>query len=229
MGAMLLLMAMAARAQDVPPAYVVAAEFHGVPPDVLYAVASAESVISLKAGRRPWPWTLNVRGKGYRFANRRAACDALRLALDETPLVDVGIAQLNVRWQPQLFDQGQRFADPCAALDPYANLEEAARLLRGHFSDTGDWLMAAGRYHRPAGGSPAARYRRVVAEELARLRPQGPSLAQRHGDVSRVTESSPSDPDTFLTWRTPDEPVWSWISPEPVRWDKVVASQGILH
>ncbi|WP_416139110.1 transglycosylase SLT domain-containing protein [Halomonas sp. HK25] len=158
-----------AKAASVPPAYFDAASLHQVPPEVLYAVATAESVVSLEAGRRPWPWTLNVAGEGFHFATRQAACDALVLALKETRVVDVGIAQLNVRWQPQLFGPGKRFPDPCDALDPYANLEEAARLLRGHFDATGNWVQAAGRYHRPAGGEPAARYRRIVAAELERL------------------------------------------------------------
>ncbi len=158
-----------ANATAVPPAYFDAASLHQVPPEVLYAVATAESVVSLKVGRRPWPWTLNVAGEGFHFATRQAACDALVLALQETRVVDVGIAQLNVRWQPQLFGAGKRFPHPCDALDPYANLEEAARLLRGHFEVTGDWVQAAGRYHRPAGEEPAARYRRIVAAELERL------------------------------------------------------------
>ncbi|MDC8802793.1 transglycosylase SLT domain-containing protein [Halomonas pacifica] len=159
-----------ATASPVPPAYFDAASRHQVPPEVLYAVATAESVVSLKAGRRPWPWTLNVAGEGSHFATRQAACEALTLALKETRIVDVGIAQLNVRWQPQLFGAGKRFHHPCDALNPYANLEEAARLLRGHYEATGDWVQAAGRYHRPAGGEPAARYRRIVAAELERLR-----------------------------------------------------------
>ncbi|MCO7214007.1 MULTISPECIES: transglycosylase SLT domain-containing protein [unclassified Halomonas] len=159
-----------ANATAVPPAYFDAASLHQVPPEVLYAVATAESAVSLKVGHRPWPWTLNVAGEGFHFATRQAACDALLLALEETRLVDVGIAQLNVRWQPQLFGAGKRFAQPCDALNPYANLEEAARLLRGHFDAAGDWVQAAGRYHRPAGGEPAARYRRLVAAELERLK-----------------------------------------------------------
>ena len=163
-------LALPATAASVPPAYFDAASLHQVPPEVLYAVATAESVVSLKAGRRPWPWTLNVAGESFYFETRQAACDALVLALEETRVVDVGIAQLNVRWQPQLFGAGKRFSHPCDALDPYANLEEAARLLRGHFDATGDWVQAAGRYHRPAGGDPAARYRRVVAAELERLK-----------------------------------------------------------
>ena len=100
-----------ANATVVPPAYFDAASLHQVPPEVLYAVATAESVVSLKVGRRPWPWTLNVAGEGFHFATRQAACDALVLALQETRVVDVGIAQLNVRWQPQLFGASQRFAD----------------------------------------------------------------------------------------------------------------------
>lgn len=156
-------------ASPIPPAYLDAASRHQVPPEVLYAVASAESVVSINAGRRPWPWTLNVAGTGYHFASREAACNALKRALTETRQVDVGITQLNVRWQPQLFGPGQRFADPCDALNPYANLEEAARLLRGHYETTGDWIQAAGHYHRPAGGAPAKRYRRLVHTELERL------------------------------------------------------------
>ncbi|WP_217987851.1 transglycosylase SLT domain-containing protein [Halomonas salipaludis] len=169
-GCSLAVLSSLANATVVPPAYFDAASLHQVPPEVLYAVATAESVVSLKVGRRPWPWTLNVAGEGFQFATREAACDALLLALEETRLVDVGITQLNVRWQPQLFGAGKRFSHPCDALNPYANLEEAARLLRGHFDATGDWVQAAGRYHRPAGGEPAARYRRIVATELERLR-----------------------------------------------------------
>lgn len=159
-----------AQAEPVPPAYFDAASLHQVPPEVLYAVATTESAVSLEAGRRPWPWTLNVAGEGFRFATRQAACEALTLALQETRVVDVGIAQLNVRWQPQLFGPDRRFASPCDGLNPYANLEEAARLLRGHYEASGDWVQAAGRYHRPAGGAPAARYRLTVAAELKRLR-----------------------------------------------------------
>ncbi|TDO03634.1 transglycosylase SLT domain-containing protein [Halomonas ventosae] len=169
-GCSLAVLSSLANATVVPPAYFDAASLHQVPPEVLYAVATAESVVSLKVGRRPWPWTLNVAGEGFQFATREAACDALLLALEETRLVDVGITQLNVRWQPQLFGAGKRFSHPCDALNPYANLEEAARLLRGHFDATGDWVQAAGRYHRPAGGEPAARYRRIVATELERLK-----------------------------------------------------------
>lgn len=228
---------------DIPSAYVVAAEDHGVPPAVLYAVASAESVVSLDAGRRPWPWTLNVAGQSMRFGDRASACRALTDALETTQIVDVGIAQLNVRWQPQLFAAGQRFADPCDGLDPYANLDEAAELIRRHFDEAGDWLIAAGRYHRPAGGRPAERYRAVVSEELARLgatpsmEAASPALmaARQAPPTERVSPSITAStthttfdaPDESLTWVAPSprspEPDVIWVTPEQRPWMAEVA------
>lgn len=172
---------------DIPSAYVVAAEDNGIPPEILYSVASAESQLSLDHGPRPWPWTLNVAGKSMRFGDSDSACQALMDALEETQIVDVGIAQLNVRWQPQLFGPGKRFADPCEGLNPYANLDEAAALIRGHYEDSGDWLIAAGRYHRPAGGPHAERYRGVVGRQLARLGPT-PSMGEATPELLGVRE-----------------------------------------
>ncbi|MBS0291022.1 MAG: lytic transglycosylase domain-containing protein, partial [Proteobacteria bacterium] len=40
-----------------------------------------------------------------------------------------------------------------------------------------DWLLAIGRYHRPAGGEPAARYRRSVSRHLARVQGTRPTAA----------------------------------------------------
>jgi hypothetical protein len=58
---------------------------------------------------------------------------------------------------------------PCDALDPYRNLAVTAALLREHHTVTGDWVLAAGRYHRPAGGAPAARYRAGFSRQLEGL------------------------------------------------------------
>lgn len=225
-----------ANSPDIPSAYVVAAEDNGIPPDVLYAVAMTESKLSLEHAVRPWPWTLNVGGKGYRYDTRNDACTALRSFLQQTRVVDVGIAQMNVRWQPQVFGPGKRFADPCAGLDPYANLDEAAKVIRQHYDASGDWVVAAGRYHRPAGGAPAALYRRKVREELAQLG-SSPSLGTDSAElmVARVASSNRPTPstsadfanDASLTWITPPprstEPNVTWVTPEPRRWMAEVA------
>lgn len=148
-----------------PPAYQLAAYSEGVPSTVLYAVALQESGVRLASGTRPWPWTLNVAGEGHFFRDRHSACSALTLAIASVGAkrVDVGIGQINLGWN------GLHFANPCDALDPYQNLQVTARLLRTHFESTGDWVAAAGRYHRPAGGAPAANYRLAFARHVSRV------------------------------------------------------------
>ncbi|MEW3686328.1 UNVERIFIED_CONTAM: transglycosylase SLT domain-containing protein [Pseudomonas aeruginosa] len=158
-----------ANAQEVPPpAYQLAAHRAGVPSTVLYAVALQES--GLRRGGRldPWPWTLNVAGESRRYATRKAACTGLLEALRSFPAtrIDAGLGQIN------LGHQKQRYRRPCDLLDPYYNLAQAADILREKHTLNEDWLLAIGRYHRPAGGEPAARYRRSVARHLQRV--QGP-------------------------------------------------------
>lgn len=165
-------MASATFAGEIPPAaYQSAAHRHRVPANVLFAVALQESGTLLGGRLIPWPWTLNVAGRPYRYPNRSAACAALRDALVHLPptRVDVGLGQINVGFH------GHRVAHPCALLDPYQNLDLTAALLREHYTPADDWLIAIGHYHRPAGGEPAARYRRSVERHLQRL--AGPATA----------------------------------------------------
>lgn len=126
-----------------------------VPAEVLYSLAMQESQTRLKSGAKPWPWTLNVAGDAWRFQNRESACLALEIAVDSVGAkrVDAGLGQINVGWN------GHRFDFLCDALDPYKNLTVSGQILREHFDATGDWVSAAGHYHRPAGGKPAERYR----------------------------------------------------------------------
>ncbi|RTB44121.1 transglycosylase SLT domain-containing protein [Pseudomonas aeruginosa] len=155
-----------ASAQEVPPpAYQLAARHAGVPSVVLYAVALQESGMRLHGRLVPWPWSLNVAGQTRRYATRAQACVGLRQALREVAAtrVDVGLGQINLGYQKQ------RYSYPCDVLDPYKNLRIAAQILREQHAGGDDWLAAIGRYHRPAGGEPAARYRRAVARHLERV------------------------------------------------------------
>ncbi|MDX3928932.1 MAG: transglycosylase SLT domain-containing protein [Shinella sp.] len=153
-------------AQEVPPpAYQVAAQRAGVPSPVLYAIALQES--GMRQGGRivPWPWTLNIAGAGRRFEDRSAACTGLKQAMKETPLtrIDAGLGQINLGYQQHRYDH------PCDLLDPYRNLVIAAEILKEQHNPGEEWILAIGRYHRPAGGPPAARYRRSVGQHLARV------------------------------------------------------------
>lgn len=154
------------RAEHTPPlAYQFAARHADVPPSILFAVALQESGMTVRGRLIPWPWTLNIAGHAHRYASRVETCSALRRALMRTPgtRVDVGLGQINVGYH------GHRVGEPCELVDPYRNLAITASLLRAHHTPGGDWLIAIGRYHRPAGGAPAVRYRRSVEQHLTRV------------------------------------------------------------
>ncbi|EKT1334714.1 transglycosylase SLT domain-containing protein [Salmonella enterica] len=162
---LLLILPAARAAQDVPYGYRQVAQQAGVPAELLYAVALTESGSRVPQGVRPWPWTLNVAGKGYRYATRQEACTALNQFLRTTnpKRIDAGLSQINIGWNGHYFDT------PCDALAPYPNLQVSARLLRGHYDKWLNWSEAAGRYHHPAGGKPAQRYRQLVSRHLQKL------------------------------------------------------------
>ncbi len=169
----------AVHAQEIPPpAYQLAAQRAGIPSTVLYAVALQESGIRRSGRVVPWPWSLNVAGQSRRFATRAEACTGLQQAMRSIPhtRIDAGLGQINLGYQKH------RFTSPCELLDPYRNLAIAADILREQHTPGEDWLQAIGRYHRPAGGEPAARYRHSVSRHLARVqgtRPAVTALAQR--------------------------------------------------
>lgn len=148
-----------------PPAYQIAARQAGVPSPVLFAMALQESGAQLRGRLIPWPWTLNVADRSERYATRGEACVGIHRALASVPAnrIDVGLVQINLGYH------ANRYVAPCDLLDPYANLATAAQILREHHTAGEDWLLAIGRYHRPAGGEPAARYRRGVGRYLARV------------------------------------------------------------
>ncbi|GHU04870.1 hypothetical protein FACS1894158_06110 [Betaproteobacteria bacterium] len=158
-------MATFVHAREVPPAYQLAAQRAGVPSPVLYAIALQESGVLFQGRLVPWPWTLNVAGQPERYATRAEACAGLLRALREVPAtrVDAGLGQINLGYQKH------RYREACELLDPYLNLRLAAEILREQHTPGEDWLLAIGRYHRPAGGEPAALYRRNVSRHLTRV------------------------------------------------------------
>lgn len=149
-----------------PPAYQRAAVMHGVPPAVLYSIAKVESNLKITIGYYPWPWTLNVKGKGSYFATRAEACSAVMegLRIHGKYGVDIGLTQQNWGWVGS-----QHYAHPCDALSPSGNLNTAAIELRKCFEKEGDWVRAAGCYHRPAGGEPARRYREAFTKKYLQI------------------------------------------------------------
>jgi len=142
--------------------YEAVANYVGVPADVLYAIAVAESGLYQKGRVSPWPWTLNVEGEAQRFDNRQAMFDGLMVALKAgRSRVDIGLMQVNWHWQ---FD---KVSSPWTITDPTANLKTGALILKGHYEDTGDWWEAVGRYHRP---SQAPEHRAAALKYAGRVK-----------------------------------------------------------
>lgn len=143
----------------VPSAYRRVAQAHGIPAELFYAVALAESGKRIETidAVRPWPWTLNVHGDGRFYVSRFAATSAFKRALaDGQTSVDVGLMQVNWRYHRAALG---RVHD---ALDPYRNLEVAAEILTECYRTRGDWWAAVGCYHAPNAHRRAADYQRRV-------------------------------------------------------------------
>jgi len=148
--------------ESVPVTYRLVAAEQGIPAQIFYALALAESgkaIKNLKA-TRPWPWTLNIAGKGVYFNSRLEAWQALNASLQAgESSVDIGLMQVN--WH---FHQ-QRLKNSWLALDPQHNLRVAANVLKDCYRQRRDWWASVGCYHTPANTERAKRYRaRVLAE-----------------------------------------------------------------
>lgn len=144
--------------RDVPLVYKHVGIREAVPYKLLYAVALVESGYRApsNAEYRPWPWTLNFAGRAERFRTKAAALAALLASLEREarPNVDIGLAQINYRFNGELLPSiGQ-------SLDPMTNLVVATRVLKRELGRCArpDWWCAIGRYHSP-GPSAAQRAR----------------------------------------------------------------------
>ena len=111
---------------SVPTGYQSVAAERGIPASVLYAVALTESgkQVDQPDGYRPWPWTLNVAGRGYYFTSRLDAWRALTGWLEAGKRsIDIGLMQVNWRYHQD------RLGTPWQALEPYHNLRVGAGIL----------------------------------------------------------------------------------------------------
>jgi len=143
--ALVIMILIAGPAKSDSLAYQEVAAYVGVPPDILYAIALAESADTVDGEMLPWPWTLNIAGDSRRFADRSAMFAALMSALGEgTQSIDVGPMQINWFWQYE------HIHSPWRLTDPGENLKLAAQLLKVQYALCGDWWEAVGRYHRPS-------------------------------------------------------------------------------
>lgn len=141
----------------------IAAEQTGVPIAVLHAISLTETGRVQDKALRPWPWTVNMEGKGHWFDT---VDEARAYVFSEfkrgARSFDVGCFQINYKWH------GEAFTSIDQMFDPVANAIYAAGLLRDLYSETGSWSQAAGAYHSRT-PEYATRYRARFDRILAGL------------------------------------------------------------
>ena len=155
---------------SVPTGYQSVAASRGIPASVLYAVALTESgkQVDQREGYRPWPWTLNVAGRGYYFTSRLDAWRALTGWLEAGKRsIDIGLMQVNWRYHQD------RLGTPWQALEPYHNLRVGAEILQACYQSRQDWWASVGCYHAPMNPQRADQYRRRVVSRWQRLVSEG--------------------------------------------------------
>lgn len=137
-----------------------AARKTGVLPEILWAVAKTES--NYKG--RPWPWTVNVGGKGHYFPDRLSAQKFLKkLPKKMRYQTDVGCMQLNWGYH------GKSFSNLTSMLTPRLNMLYAAYFLKELYQETGKWANAIAYYHSRKwmrGGKYATYVARLVKDYI---------------------------------------------------------------
>jgi hypothetical protein len=144
-------------------AAIAAADRHGVPREVMLAITQVETRTKRGGQSGPWPWTVNVAGKGDWFDSRAAALLHAQEALAAGQnSFDVGCFQLNHRWH------GEHFPSVDAMFEPEVSGDYAARFLKDLYAEAGDWIVASGHYHSRT-PVHATRYRDLVARTIDRM------------------------------------------------------------
>lgn len=135
-----------------------AARKTGVLPEILWAVAKVESTFK----GAPWPWTVNVQGKGYYFPDKLSARKFLKsLPKKLRYQTDVGCMQLNWGFH------GEAFPHLFNMLNPRLNVLYAAYFLKDLYKEKGKWAKAVASYHSRhwiRGGKYANRVARLVKD-----------------------------------------------------------------
>jgi len=141
-----------------------AADPHEIDPSLLYSVAIIESrtLSPTDTGYlHPWPYALNVDGRGEFFQSMDEAVKRLRTVQQKRPEanIDVGPMQISLQWHRHRVQS----ADSLLNLDTAARVG-AAILAEAMASAPNDLELGVGRYHHWRDDSRARRYgARVLA------------------------------------------------------------------
>jgi hypothetical protein len=176
-----------------------------IPTHLLAAIATTESGRWHKGlGMNvPWPWTINVEGKGYYFNSKaEAIAQTQRYIREGRQSIDVGCMQVNLK------HHAKAFADLNQAFDPETNVAYAAKFLSDNYADLGDWIKATAAYHSrtPVHGNRylgeiERSWNRIVAKVAAAR------AAQPGGGVAAAALGAGAAPNAAMQFKPlPDRP-----------------------
>lgn len=127
-----------------------AAQTHGVPLGMLYAVGLTET----GRGDSLRPYALNIEGRAIYDLDKQQSMlqfEAARRAGAKS--IDIGCMQINYHYH------GEHFSSVEDMLDPARNVDYGARFLKQLKAREGTWTMAVARYHAgPHNNSAQKRY-----------------------------------------------------------------------
>lgn len=114
----------------------------GIPETILLAISLTETGRKRDGRFEPWPWTVNMEGKGVWFNSRKAAFDYATSNFNRgARSFDVGCFQINYKWHHQAFESIHQM------FDPKTNAVYAAKYLLTLYTEKGNWEDAIGAYH----------------------------------------------------------------------------------
>ncbi|MEL6594743.1 MAG: transglycosylase SLT domain-containing protein [Pseudomonadota bacterium] len=120
----------------------IASEEMGVPVSVLWAISLTETGRKKSGSFQPWPWTVNMEGKGLWFdSDEEARAYVFKHYKQGARSFDVGCFQINYKWH------GENFTSIEQMFEPIPNALYAAKFLADLYRELGDWSKAAGAYH----------------------------------------------------------------------------------
>lgn len=162
----LLAMSLSAQATNVPKVFKVVGANQGVPSQLLMAIAMQESYDPTR--KKIWPWTINVKGKGYYFKTKQQAHNAVRDFMSKNiKSIDIGVMQTNWKWQKH------RLKTTWRAFDPAYNIKIGAQILKDCYRKKKNWYVCTGEYHSPGKSNAqikrAENYRVSVYKHLKRI------------------------------------------------------------
>ncbi|SAL80987.1 lytic transglycosylase catalytic [Caballeronia terrestris] len=130
-----------------------------VDPKILAGIALNESAYN----GRPWPWTLNVAGRGFFFRTREDAYRAIRyLISNDRPDFDIGLLQISWKYH------SKRFASAWDALAPATNIRVAEDILNENYRLTHSAVKAVAYYHS-ANPAPGREYLARFVKHLSQI------------------------------------------------------------